>query len=180
MQNEMNTLAARAQDGDADAFGALLDAHYDLIYRLSFRMLGTQFAAEDLTQDICLALPVKLQSFRGDAKFSTWLTRVVLNAAKDQLRKRNRRHSANAEWGDTEVLNRAANDETRDQLSWLTRAMNHLSDDLRDTLTLILGEEMTHAQVGEILGLSEGTISWRLSEAKKQLRALAKSEGSIS
>ena len=175
----MNTLAARAQSGDIDAFGVLLDAHYDLIYRLSFRMLGSQTAAEDLTQDICLSLSDKINSFRGDAKFSTWLTRVVLNAAKDRLRKRSRRDMAHSDWGDAELLSRAATEHTNDQLSWLTRAMNHLSLELRDTLTLILGEEMTHAKAGEILGLSEGTISWRVSEAKKQLRELAKSEGSL-
>jgi RNA polymerase sigma-70 factor (ECF subfamily) len=179
MENEIDSAVARAQSGDAEAFGVVLDAHYDLIYRLSFRMLGTAPQAEDLTQDICLSLPAKIHSFRGEAKFSTWLTRVVLNAAKDQLRKRNRRQLAHSDWGDAEVLTRAANDDTQEQLGWLTRAMTHLSVDLRDTLALILGEEMTHAEAADVLGLSEGTISWRLSEAKKQLRELAKSEGSL-
>ena len=179
MENDIDSLVTRAQSGNAEAFGALLDTHYDLIYRLSYRMLGTGAQAEDLTQDICLALPNKIHSFRGEAKFSTWLTRVVLNAAKDQLRKRNRRHSAHSDWGDAEILTRAAHEDTNEQLGWLTRAMTHLSDDLRDTLALILGEEMTHAQAADVLGLSEGTVSWRVSQAKKQLRDLAKSEGSL-
>lgn len=53
--------------------------------------------------------------------------------------------------------------------------MNRLSEDLRDTLALVL-DDMTHAEAAEILGVSEGTISWRISEAKKRLRAMKETE----
>jgi len=54
-------------------------------------------------------------------------------------------------------------------------AMAQLSDDLRDTLALVL-DDLSHAEAGEILGVSEGTISWRVSEARKRLRAIRTQE----
>ena len=53
--------------------------------------------------------------------------------------------------------------------------MNQLGDDLRDTLALVL-DDMTHAQAADVLGVSEGTVSWRISEAKKALRAIKEQE----
>ena len=54
------TLAAAAADGDADAFSALLGRHYDRVFRIAFRLTGSHAEAEDLTQDIAMALPAKL------------------------------------------------------------------------------------------------------------------------
>ncbi len=54
--------------------------------------------------------------------------------------------------------------------------MQRLSSELRDTVALVLGEELTQAEAGAILGVSEGTIAWRMSEVKKRLRAMAKEE----
>ena len=54
--------------------------------------------------------------------------------------------------------------------------MSGLSDELRDTMALVLDDEMTHAAAGEVLGLSEGTISWRVSEVRKRLRAMKEAE----
>ena len=56
-------------------------------------------------------------------------------------------------------------------MDWLTTAMRALPEDLRDTLALVL-DDMTHAEAGEVLGVSEGTISWRISEAKKRLKMM--------
>jgi len=63
----------------------------------------------------------------------------------------------------------------RRKIDWLTTAMQSLNDDLRDTLALVL-DDMTHAQAAEILGVSEGTISWRISEAKKRLKEFKEKE----
>ena len=64
---------------------------------------------------------------------------------------------------------------TAARADWLTRAMTALPEDLRDTLALVL-DDMTHAEAATVLGVSEGTISWRVSEAKKRLRAIKQSE----
>ena len=169
-------LVERAQAGEAAAFTDLITRHYDLIYRLAFRTLGRRVEAEDLTQDICAALPGKLASFRAEAKFTTWLYRVTMNAALDRIRKRKSRQRAGQGWGEMEAMNRATVAAQTDDLQWLEQAMTRLSPDLRQTVALVLGEELTHAQAARALDVSEGTISWRMSEVKKALREMAKQE----
>ena len=83
MMTSDEALARAAASGDRDAFATLLTRHYDRMFRLAFRLTGRAGAAEDLVKDICAALPAKFASFRGDAKFTTWLYRVIFNAAED-------------------------------------------------------------------------------------------------
>ena len=65
METSDENLVAAANQGDGQAFGLLLSRHYDLIFRLGFRILGARADAEDLAQDICVALPGKLAGFRS-------------------------------------------------------------------------------------------------------------------
>ena len=162
-------LALAAASGDGAAFACLLDRHYDRLFAFCFRLTGTRAEAEDLAQDICAALPAKLQSYQRRAKVTTWLYRVAVNAAHDRRRRRATYSKATTGWGDWEINRTAAAQEDAAKQDWLTTAMGSLNDDLRDTLALIL-DDMTHAQAADILGVSEGTISWRMSEAKKRLR----------
>ncbi len=169
-------LVERAVLGDGTAFAELLARHYDLIFRLSFRMLGTRADAEDLAQDICVALPGKLAGFQANARFTTWLYRVTVNAAVDRLRKRKTRRKAVEGWGEVEMLNRAAQSEKKAEIKWLHQAMSNLSPELRETVALVLGEGQSHAAAAQALDVSEGTVSWRMSEVRKSLRALAQEE----
>jgi RNA polymerase sigma-70 factor (ECF subfamily) len=168
-------LALTAAGGDSAAFAALLARQYDRLFALCWRLTGTRAEAEDLTQDICAALPGKLAGYRGQSRLTTWLYRVAVNAAHDQRRRRASYVRATDGWGDWELARDAAQAEERDRLDWLTTAMRRLPPDLRDTLALVL-DDLTHAEVGEVLGLSEGTVSWRISEAKKRLRAIRAGE----
>lgn len=141
---------------------------------MAFRLMGARAEAEDLTQDICASLPQKIRAFRGDARFSTWLYRVVVNAANDRRRRAATYHKAAQGWGDVEIARQAEAAETADALDWLTTAMRALPAEIRDTLALVL-DDMTHAEAANVLDVSEGTISWRVSEAKKHLRAMKES-----
>lgn len=169
-------LAKAAAKGDADAFASLLARHYDRIFRLAFRLSGRADQAEDLTQDICAALPAKIAGFRAQSKFTTWLYRVVFNAAEDARRRQASHNRAALGWGDVEQMRRAEAAETAEAVAWLQRAMRSLPQELQDTLALTLEDEMTHAQAAEVLGVSEGTVSWRMSEIRKRLRALREEE----
>lgn len=176
METRDEDLAGAAATGDRDAFAALVARHYDRVFRLAWRVTGRRADAEDLAQEVCLALPAKLARFDGRARFSTWLHRVTLNAARDHLRRQATRARAGDGWGEVETLRRAEAAETRAALDWLDAAMSALSPDLRETAALVLGEELSHAEAGEILGLSAGTVSWRMSEIRKALRAIAARE----
>ena len=171
-------LATAAAAGDAAAFASLVDRHYDRLFTFCFRITGSRSEAEDLTQDICAALPAKLASYQGRAKVTTWLYRVAVNAAHDRRRKRATYARATTGWGDWEINRTAVNAELTEQRDWLTAAMNHLSDDLRDTLALVR-DDMTPAQAADVLAVSEGTVSWRISEAKKALRAIKQEEDMV-
>lgn len=168
-------LAQAAANGDGTAFADLLARHYDRIFALAFRLTGQRAEAEDLTQDVCAALPAKMTRYTATARFTTWLYRVVVNAAHDRRRRAASRSKAADGWGDWEQNRQAANRETAEQIDWLTRAMSALPEDLRDTLALVL-DDMTHSEAGEVLGISEGTVSWRISEAKKRLKTLKQEE----
>lgn len=169
-------LARAAGAGDRAAFAALLTRHYDRLFRFAWRLTGARADAEDLTQDICAALPGKLGSWRGEAAFSTWLFRIAVNAAHDRRRRAARHAEAAADWGEVEVARKAEAAGAAEVQDWLTAAMARLSDDLRETVALTLGEEMTHGQAAEVLGVSEGTISWRMSEVRKRLKAMAEED----
>jgi len=169
-------LASAAAGGDRDAFAALLDRHYARIHGLAFRLTGSRPDADDLTQDICLALPGKLASFRQAARFSTWLYRVTVNAAHDRRRRAASHARAADGWGDWEQNRRAGNAAGAEAQDWLAATMTRLPGELRDTVALILGEELSQREVAEILGISEGTVAWRMSEVKTRLRDMARAE----
>ena len=176
METDDNTLARAAAAGDRSAFGVLLQRHYDRVFGLAFRLTGNRAEAQDLTQDICAALPAKLASWRGEARFTTWLYRVTLNATHDLRRRQATRSRAATGWGDWEIARQDEISTQAEALDWLTHAMQRLPPELRDTVALVLGEDLTQGQAGEVLGVSEGTVAWRMSEVKKRLRALAAEE----
>lgn len=169
------SLAQAAAAGDLVAFEQLLERHYDAVFRLAYRLTGLREDAEDVTQEVCAALPSRLEGFRAQALFRTWLWRVVVNAVHD-LRRRRAAQTRKAEgWGAWETERQAGNKEAEDARVWLAQAMQSLPTDLRDTLALVL-DDMSHAQAAEVLGISEGTVSWRVSKAKSHLRELRERE----
>lgn len=176
MDGSDEELAKAAAAGARDAFAALFDRHHARVFRLAFRIAGVRADAEDIAQEVFVALPGKLRGWRGTARFTTWLHQVTLNAARDALRRRATRARAGGGWGEVEVLRRAEAGERAEALDWLHAAMGALPDDLRETVALVLGEEMGHAEAGEVLGVSEGTVSWRMSEVRRRLRMMAERE----
>jgi len=171
-----NALAQRAGDGDQAAFQALLERHYDRILRIAMRFVRNRELAEDLAQDVCVSLVTKLKSWRQDASFTTWLYQVVLNRVRDFKRKEATANRVLDEYIELEALRCGEETEAQKQISWLYEMLEQLSDDLRETAILVVGEGMNHVQAGEILGVKESTISWRMSELKKALRQLAREE----
>jgi len=79
---DSEALIARAALGDAAAFRDLLDCHYDRVFRVVYSVVRNQSDAEDITQEIWAAMPKKLRDWRGEAKVTSWLHRIALNAAK--------------------------------------------------------------------------------------------------
>jgi RNA polymerase sigma-70 factor (ECF subfamily) len=177
METTDENLALAAAGGDGAAFALLLSRHYDRIHGLAWRLTGSRADAQDLTQDICANLAAKLRNWRAEARFTTWLYRVVVNAVHDQRRRQATRAKAAQGWGDWEIARQDEIVADRAAQDWLAEAMTRLPPELRDTVALVLGEEMTQAEAAQVLGVSEGTVAWRMSEVKKRLRAMAQKEG---
>ncbi|MGI9350827.1 MAG: RNA polymerase sigma factor [Rhizobiaceae bacterium] len=169
-------LVRLAAKGDGDAFRQLLERHYDTIFRVAYRFCGHREEAEDIAQDVCVSLPAKIKTFEGGSAFTTWLYRVVVNRVKDWKRKQITQDRIHNDYGDIEDLRRGEAANAARELRWLDEVMVRLSDDLRDTAALVVGEGMNHREAAEILGLKESTVSWRMGELKKTLRKLAKEE----
>ncbi|MFO0994430.1 MAG: RNA polymerase sigma factor [Hyphomicrobiales bacterium] len=165
-------LALRAKNGDGTAFRHLLERHYDTIFRLARRLLGSSVEAEDLAQEICLGLAGRIASFRGESRFSTWLYRVVVNACRDHRRKQANRARIQADYLAFAMHDAADWADGLARQDWLKAALARLDEALRETALLVVGEELSHAEAAEILGIAETTVSWRMHEVRKRLKSM--------
>jgi RNA polymerase sigma-70 factor, ECF subfamily len=164
-------LAAAAIRGDREAFRRLVERHYEMIYRVAYRYVGSAADAEDVAQDVCVTLATRLQKFGGKSRFSTWLVAIVINRCRDFLRRRRSSATLVQKYAALRDAEDADQVDTEKRLAWLTEALQSLEPSLRETVLLILGEELSHREAAKILGCAESTVSWRMHVAKKQLSA---------
>jgi RNA polymerase sigma-70 factor (ECF subfamily) len=179
-------LAARAAAGAEPAFEELVRRYHARAYRLAFRVAGADGDAQDAVQDAFLQVFRKLSGFRGEARFSTWLFRIVTNAALMQRRGRARRQAASLEGclprfdgtgrhlGTPEELGAPARiEEHIDRRLLAQRAMDgldRLDDTYRTPFILRDLEEMATAEVAEVLGLQPAAVRQRVHRARLMLR----------
>lgn len=169
-------LVQRACDGDRDAFGALIAAHYDFIHSVAWRWCGTQVDAEDIAQEACLRVAKSIRTFRGQSAFRTWLYTLTLNVVRDHQRKIARRRRDEDRIANDPIFFSHVEQEQDDRGDWLWAAVRRLPEKQRDAVLLVHGEGLSHAAAGQILECSENTVSWHLHEARKRLKDLLKKE----
>ena len=164
-------LVAAATAGDRGAFETLLRRHYDRIHSLAWQLTGSRTDAEDVAQDVCCTLVAKLGSFRAEAKFTTWLCGVTINACRDHGRRRRSFRGLTERL--TVLAGLASPTDGRDLYDaiWLKSAIARLKPAYRETAVLVAGQQLTHAEAAAILGVAEATVSWRMSEIRRQLSA---------
>ena len=129
-----------------------------------------------IAQDVCASLVLKLRSFKGDAKFTTWLYRVVVNAVRDMQRKQATSGRVNRDYSELQDLARGEEQEAAKEIAWLYESLDVVGEDLRETAVLVLAEGMNHAEAAEILEIKESTVSWRMHELRKKLKVIAEAE----
>lgn len=162
-------LVTAAAAGDRAAFEALLRRHYDRVHGLAWQLTGSRADADDIAQDVCCTLVEKIAGFRGEAKFTTWLTGITFNACRDFRR---RRRSLGGLMDRLTVLaGLAAMPDGRDAYDavWVKSAVARIKPALRDTVVLVAGQQLTHAEAAEVLGIAENTVAWRMHEARRIL-----------
>lgn len=173
----------RARQGDREAFGRLVRRHQRRVYAAALHILGNHSDADDVTQESFVRAYRGLTSFDGRADFFTWLYRITVNTALNALRSdkrgnalHNRGHAeASHVGGRPEALGQSAQSPAQKvhQSAEVTRvleAVATLSAPLRVTLVLATVEELPHKQIAEILDIPEGTVAWRVNEARRLLK----------
>lgn len=170
-QTDDSELAAQALRGDRVAFRRLLERHYDLIYRIARRYVGSPADAEDIAQDVCLTLVTRLGQYGGRSRFTTWLCAVAINACRDFLRRRKACEGLVQRYGVLRALGEADQADDARRTAWLHESLASLEPALRETVLLVVAENLSHAEAAEALGCAESTISWRMHVVKKRLRA---------
>ena len=163
------SLVSAALAGDRDAYGELLRRHYDRIHSLAWQMTGSRADAEDIAQDVCCLLVEKLGSFRGEAKFSTWLCGIVFNCCRDHHRRRRSFVGFTERLSVLAGLARGPDGRDLHDQVWIQSAISRLKPAYRDTVILVAGQQLTHAEAAAMLGVTESTVSWRMHEVRRML-----------
>lgn len=165
-----------ALGGDREAFGCLVERYQDRVFNTLVRVLGNRDDARDVVQDAFVQAFVKLDSFRGDAKFYTWLYRIAMNLALSHRRRRKPTDSLDAvkeNVGQEPVSQQptaAQNLIERERTEQLQCALLKLSDEHRQILVLREMEGCDYETIGEILEMPVGTVRSRLFRARTQLK----------
>jgi RNA polymerase sigma factor (sigma-70 family) len=180
---EDERLVARAQKGDASAFDQLVGRHTARLYGLVYHMTGNHEDTNDLLQEVWTKVFRSLAGFRGASRFTTWIHSIAVNMTINFLKRRSRRQTVSLdatveEGGAPEALeNLLVSPHTpRTQAGIaelqgrLTEALGRLSTEHRAVVTMFDIQGMAHAEIGKILGVSEGTVRSRLFYAHRQLQ----------
>ena len=180
-------LVERARAGDSDAFGVLVERHHRAALRAAVAALGRPDEADDAVQEAWIAARDRLDGFRGEAAFRTWLLAIVWHKAADRRRGVTRWLArlvsldgslpasadepapllAFVDSGAPTPERRALDGEQQRTVAGLVKA---LPPRLRDPLLLIGSGDYSYDEVAAMLAIPVGTVKWRVSEARKQLR----------
>jgi RNA polymerase sigma-70 factor (ECF subfamily) len=168
---------ARCQAGDVEAFEALYRHHASRIYTLACRMAGSREDGEDLLQEIFLQAYRKLDSFKGEAAIGTWLYRLALNHCLDYVRGRQAKMKKQTETLDADrAFEPAARRDMPIARLDLERAIARLPEGCREAFVLHDVEGFDHKEVGNLLGIAEGTSKSQVFKARLKLRTFLRGD----
>ncbi|MGH7298262.1 MAG: RNA polymerase sigma factor [Polyangiaceae bacterium] len=172
-------LVDRAREGDAQAFGQLVRRHQQRLHRLAIHLLRDRAEAEDVIQETFVRAYRALARFDGRSEPYTWFYRIAINLSLNALRSR-KSHRTTTESDDPRLealmseKQSAADppaDAARSELyAALAQGIDELSETLRTTLVLVCIDGRSHEEAAAILGAPEGTIAWRVNEARRKLK----------
>lgn len=160
-------LAAHVR-GDPDAFAELVARHQDRLWAVAVRTLGDPEDAADALQDAYISAFRRAETFRGDAKVSTWLHRIVINACLDRVRYQERRRTSPL-GPDDSVTEPDDGVEIRDAVA---DALSHINPDQRAALILVDMQGYSVAEAAAMLGCAPGTVKSRCARGRARLAPL--------
>jgi RNA polymerase sigma-70 factor, ECF subfamily len=184
-QNDEEVLVKSGLRGDPEALDTLFTRHARPLYQTALRVLGNPEDAEDALQEGMLSAVRNLNRFEGRSKFSTWLTRIVINAALMHLRKQRTQPTISLEQEDPEqrdltlgsrIPDRRPGPEEgyarKERFEILAHSLESLPPALRSAVWLRDVQGLSTAEAAHALGLSEGTVKSQLHRARNKLSSL--------
>ncbi len=163
-------LIDRCLENDKEAQFSVYKLYYRSMYNTSLRIVNHTDDAEDIMQESFLTAFQKLDGYKGEVSFGTWLKRIVVNRSLDYLRKR--KVEFEEARADLPVTEEEHDEEVRFSVEEVKEAISRLSDGYRTILSLLLLEGYDHEEVSEILGISNVTSRTQYCRAKQRLREL--------
>jgi RNA polymerase sigma-70 factor (ECF subfamily) len=178
---EIYALVRRCQEGQLEAFSALFNEYQDHVYDLARTILRDGPAAEDAVQDTFLAVFQKIEGYKGEAAFETWLTAITVNECRMRLRKRKIRQALSLEQLSPGKLFRSEGKRKdvsdvvhrRQQRRTLWQMVDELNERLRLPLILRYRYELSCADIAQILDKKRSTIYQQLNEGRRELEKMA-------
>lgn len=169
--NQERRWLEQSQGGDPAAFENLIRSYQRMIFSLAYRMTGSASDAEDLAQDTFIRAYQQLNTYRGEAKFSSWLCRVAINACLNWRQKESRRRDIHERWVEETLPIEGASESMDEPLSQQVQAaLDRLPAKQRAAVVLTVYQEMSHGEAARILGCTEATVSWRVFAARAKLK----------
>ena len=168
-------LAEQVLGGDEGAFRQLYRRHTPRLHQLALRLLGGREAdAEDMVQDTWIKAVEKLDTFRWESAFGTWLHAIAVNVARESARRRGRRQEVDLP---EQAEPAAAAPLERVEVMDLERAIAKLPDGYRTVLVLHDVEGYRHEEIAQRLGIAVGTSKAQLFHARRAMRAALGEQG---
>lgn len=180
-------LLRRAQNGDPEAFGQLMEPLEQLVWRACWHYTGNREAAEDCGQETMIRIWRSLGNYRGECALESWVYRIAANCCMDWLRKKKRDKSVSmeplCEQGFDPTDPSPGTEEqaiAKDERQHLREAIARLPDDQREALILTQLEKIPYEEAAQALGVSEGTVKSRVNRAKARLKEILMEERELS
>ena len=173
-QHEDWERVVRCQQGERQAQYELYQRYKDWVFNIAFRMANHQQDAEDIAQAVFVRLFRKIDSFRGDSAFSSWLYRMTVNLCINHYRKEKRhKERISDDLSDAEKTHRAALDKREERFNLrphLEKAIRQLPEKYRMVFTLHDIEGYNHKEIGQMMNIADGTSKSQLHKTRKELR----------
>jgi len=173
-RDDERRLIERVLAGDRAAARRLYEAHVGRVHRTAWRIVGDETLAQECTQEAFVRAFARLDRFRGDSALATWLTRIALSVALNAVRRRRRLDGRELALDAAEAVRLPAAESAvePDLRARIAEAIDALPEIYRTTVVLHDVEGYTHAEIGELLGVPEGTCKTRLFVARRRLREM--------
>ena len=174
MNEPRRELVQAASAGDASAFAEILRETEQGVYNVAYGVLANAQEAQDMTQEVYLRVWRSLPTFRGDSAFGTWLYRITVNVCLNRRRQLRARPSQTEAEGLLEQLPAPGPDPLslalqRERNEYLWGLVGRLPENYRLVILLFYQQQLSYAQIAEVLSLPLGTVKAHLNRARKAL-----------